>query len=258
MKHQGERHSYQVTKDVIYTPADWPEKLPANIYKPKADKPTPAILLVHGGSWALGDDRYQMSAIARRLARRGYLVMNVTYRMIPEWFFPEPADDLRQALVWLQDHAEELNVDLQRVGLFGYSAGGQLAEIVGMQDSSTGMKVGAIVAGATPHDMSLLADEDVVKVYLRGEIHDYPDDYRAASPLYNVRKNGPPMFLYHGASDGIVIPLHTIRMAKELAKNGIRHEVYWVKGRGHVTTFLFQSQAVGKAIDFLDRELAPR
>jgi len=247
------KQSYQLTKDVIYTPANWPEKLPVNIYQPKSTNPTPAILLVHGGSWALGDDRHQMSAIAKRLARRGYLVMNVTYRMTPKWFYPDPVYDLKEALLWLRNNASNLNVDPQRIGVYGYSAGGQLAAMVGLQ----GNQIKAIVAGSTPHDMTLVADEDVVKVFMRGTYEEYPSGYLAASPLYNVHSSSPPMFLYHGNKDDVVLPLHTVRMQKELEKKGVRHEVHWAKGRGHVTTFLFPGKAISKAIDFLDRELSP-
>lgn len=255
LKNHGSRHSYRVIKDVVYTPESWPEQLPANIYRPKSNQPTPAVLLVHGGSWALGDDRHQVSAIARRLARRGYLVMNVTYRMIPEWSYPDLASDLRQALHWLRDHADELNVDTRRVGVFGYSAGGQLAAMLGLDGGVPGVRVKAIVAGSTPHDMTLIAHEDVVKVLLRGTYEEFPRDYQIASPLCNVSTTSPPMFLYHGSKDKVVLPLHTERMQKELEKKGVRHEVHWVKGRGHVSTFLFPGKAIGKALNFLDREL---
>ncbi|MBK1831588.1 alpha/beta hydrolase [Verrucomicrobiaceae bacterium R5-34] len=247
-------HSTSRLKEVVYTPDDWPEALPAHLYQPESESPTPAVLLVHGGSWALGDDRYQMSAIARRLAKRGYLVMNVTYRMTPEWFFPDPVDDLKQALAWLRSHAGELNVDAGRIGLFGYSAGGQLVAMLGLAGDEPGVR--AIVAGSTPHDMTLVADEDVVKVFLRGTYEEYPDGYRAASPLFNVTVSSPSMFLYHGTRDDVVVPEHSVKMQRELARKGIPHELHWVKGRGHVGTFLFPGKAMDHAIDFLDRELS--
>ena len=246
---------FSVDKDVVYTPGDWPELVKADVYRPAVIEASPAVLLIHGGSWAENDNRYQMAGIAKQLARRGYLVVNATYRLAPRWNYPAPVEDLRQALNWIKTNAKQLNIDLKRVALYGYSAGGHLAEMVGFKTPPEGLGVRAIIAGATPQDLTLDPDFPVVPVFIGTTFKENPELYRQASPLNNVSTETPPLFIYKGTKDKIVPPEHTYRLLPKLKKNKVRHEVHWVRGRGHISTFLFPDNAVGEAIDFLDREI---
>jgi len=249
---------YSVEKDVVYTPADWPEAIEADIYRPATNKPSPAVLLIHGGSWAENDNRYQMTSLAKKLAKRGYLVMNATYRLAPKWNYPAPVDDLRQALRWMKENAKQLNIDPNRMALYGYSAGGHLAEMVGFKTPSEDIGVRAIVVGATPQDLTLDPDFPCVPVFIGATFKERPELYTQASPLNNVTPQTPPLFIYQGTNDKIVPPEHTYRLVPKLEKNKVRHEIHWVKGRGHMTTFLFPGNAVSEAIRFLDQELLAR
>ncbi|WP_309490894.1 alpha/beta hydrolase [Oceaniferula flava] len=246
---------FSVEKEVIYTPSDWPQAVRADIYRPLVSHPTPAVLLIHGGSWAENDNRYQMSHLAKKLARRGYLVMNATYRLAPEWNYPAPVDDLREALKWMRDHAKRLNLDPQRIGLYGYSAGGHLAEMLGFQSPPDGVAIQAVVAGATPQDLTLDPDFPVVPVFIGKTFVEDADIYRSASPMNQVTPETPPLFIYQGTKDKIVPPEHTYRLLPKLENHQVHHEIHWVKGRSHISTFLFPGRAIAKAIDFLDRQL---
>src|SRR5262245_50073490 len=93
---------YTVERDVVYTPAGWPEALRADLYQPQAANGTrPAVLLVHGGGWR-SRNRNDMNGIAKRLAARGFVVMNVSYRLAPAHRFPAQVHDLQVALRWLR------------------------------------------------------------------------------------------------------------------------------------------------------------
>jgi hypothetical protein len=97
--------------------------LRADAWIPDGVGPHPAVLLVHGGGWARGK-REDMDGIAKRLVRRGFVVVNVSYRLAPEHLYPAPVADLRQALAWMKTNALELKIDPARcrVGLFGRRA----------------------------------------------------------------------------------------------------------------------------------------
>jgi len=246
---------YSVEKNVVYTPSGWPEEVKANVYRPEVNTPSPAVLLIHGGSWAENDNRYQMAGIARKLARRGYLVVNATYRLAPRWHYPAPVEDLRKALEWMRDRAGELNIDPQRMAIYGYSAGGHLAELVGFNPVPEGVTVRAIVAGAAPHDLLLDPDFPVVPVFMGTSFQENPEVYKEASPVNNVRPETPALFIYQGTRDKLVPPEHTYRLLPELKKNEVKYHIHWVKGRGHFTTFLFPGRAIIKALEFLDREV---
>ena len=146
------KSGYTLTRNIIYTPADWPVPVKGDLYRPRTAGPAPAVLLVHGGGWTGKDGRWQMHPIAEKLAKRGYIVMNVTYRLAPRWNYPAPVDDVGQALAWMRENAAAHGIDTRRISLFGYSAGGYVAAHVAFRDRSE-EKIVALVAGGTPSDL---------------------------------------------------------------------------------------------------------
>lgn len=96
------------------------------VYRP-AEPTGSALLHVHGGGYVIGSAA--MSDVANRAVadQLGAVVVSVDYRLAPETQHPGPVEDCYAALVWLHDHAEELDVDPARIGVKGESAGGGLA-----------------------------------------------------------------------------------------------------------------------------------
>lgn len=242
---------YEVSKDVVYTPAKWAQPVRGDFYKPKVAQKTPVVLLVHGGGWAENDNRYQMAGIARKLAQQGIAVFNVTYRLAPEYHFPAPVDDLLEALSWLHANRDTLNIDTARTAVFGYSAGGHLAELAAMRKMPTGVKIKAVVAGGTPHFVRVDPDFPLVREFIGVTYKKNPDIYHRATPVDRVTKDFPPVFIYHGTEDDLVPPLHVRKWKKRLKELGVEHEVYWVKGRGHIGTFLIPQGSVKRAVEFI-------
>jgi acetyl esterase/lipase len=89
--------------------------------------PGPALLHTHGGGMILGSVTGFAAAIHNTVAESGVPMLSVEYRYAPEHPHPTPLEDCYTGLVWLQDHAKELNVDPARIGVMGESAGGGLA-----------------------------------------------------------------------------------------------------------------------------------
>jgi acetyl esterase len=103
------------------------------VYVPsEARSPAPAVLNLHGGGLVMlsvdADDRRCIAVAEQNKA----IVVSVDYRLAPECPFPAPLDDCWAALLWLDDHAEELGVDHGRVAVMGSSAGGGLAAALTM------------------------------------------------------------------------------------------------------------------------------
>jgi acetyl esterase/lipase len=244
--------AFTFRKDVVYTPDGWPAPQLADIYKPTSTAPAPGILLIHGGGWSGEERRSDMAGIAKALAKRGYFVMNVTYRLTPEWKFPAQTDDLEQAIRYMRDNSKELNIDTSRLATFGYSAGGHLAALIGL-DPSNGVK--AIVAGGAPADISFWPNGRLTGLLLGGSLEGNEEIYRKASPVTHVTKDSPPVFIYHGTKDDLVPIEHPKAFIEVLEKKGVEHEVYWIEGRSHVFAHLFSAQAIPKSIDFLDKHL---
>lgn len=243
---------YEVTRDVVYTPAGWPKALQADVYVPKGAGTFPGVLLVYGGSWSEADHRWQMRLLARRIAARGYVVMSAQYRGTPEARFPAPVEDLREALRWMQAHATEHKVRADRLGVYGFSAGGHLAAFLGTNAEGNVPRPRAVVAASAPLDLTLFPTGEILPRFLGATYAERPELYRQASPITQVTGETPPFFLYHGTDDTTVSPEHTRVFKAALDRAGVRNEVRWLEGKGHATVLIFGGEAAEAAIDFLD------
>jgi acetyl esterase/lipase len=247
------KNGHSVVRNIVYTPADWPAPVMGDLYRPATARPAPAVLLVHGGGWTGKDGRWQMNPIAKKLAKRGYVVLNVTYRLAPRWIYPAPVEDLKQALRWMRTNAADAGIDPQRIAVYGYSAGGYLAALTAMDEAT---QIRAIVAGGAPSDLTLYPGGDLVPQFLGGRKHEIPERFYEASPVNHVTRKTPPVFLYHGGADRLVPPEHAWEFKAALERNQVPHELYWIEGRDHIAAFLLPGRSVDLAVDFLDRCLA--
>lgn len=244
-----------VTRDFVYTPADWPQALKADLYKPAGNGPFPAVIMIHGGGWE-GRSRDDMNDISERVAERGYVVLNMSYRFAPQWHFPAQLQDVQQAIIWLREHASDLNVLKNRIGTWGYSAGAHLAALAGVTSPSDkwfveGTRVQAVVAGGTPVDLRYYKDGALTNGLTGVSYDQNPGLWREASPIALVSRDDPPMFLYHGTFDITVGDDNAHAMYQTLNANGIPAELYLMRGLEHLSTFMVE-RPVDNGIDFLD------
>ena len=247
--------SYTLTRDVVYTPSGWPQALQADIYQPSGATAKPAVLLIHGGGWRAPDRRYQMESIARRVAARGYVVVNATYRFAPEYIYPAPVDDLREALKWMRANAAQYRIKPDQIAAMGYSAGGHLAAMLGVLDGPADVRVQAVVDGAGPTDLRKYPAGKLVPQFLGGTQASAPQQFVDASPITHVTKDDPPTFLYHGTWDALVPDDHSGDFKAALDTAGIRTEWFKIRWRGHITAFFMDGSAIDAALEFLDRTL---
>jgi len=252
-------------RDVVFTPSDWPEPLRADVFLPESPGPHPAVLMVHGGGWN-SFSRGGMETFADMLATHGFAVMNIDYRLAPDFHFPAQLHDLQQAMHWLHENAERLDIDVDRIGAFGYSAGAHLVSLLALvasePDSELNSPYGgpetrlsAIVTGGTPSDLRKFGSEDPVRQFLGVTMEQEPSRYALASPVTHISENAPPFFIFHGAWDAQVPKHHATDFQTALAERGVQTEMYLLKFRGHALTFLINSGAMSAALQFLERTL---
>lgn len=256
---------FTVVKDITYSTVDWPQALAADLYLPKqgstAADTMPVVLMVHGGSWS-GRDRSDMNSIAKKLARQGYTVFNVSYRFAPRFKYPAPVHDLQIALLWLQNNAAQYQLDLQRVNAWGYSSGAHLvAQLASAQAGAAGTldlspplpSIRVVVAGGIPADLSQYANSPIVVPFLGAKRDEDPQLYKDASPLTHVSAEHPPTFLYHGQRDRLVEKEQSINYYAALRQADVPAELYLHPLWGHIAMFLFGWGAENQGIDFLNQ-----
>lgn len=247
----------------VYTPADWPEALKAIVHRPSGAEPRPAVLVVHGGGWARRSPA-DMERVSRALASRGFVAVNVAYRLAPEYRYPAPVHDLRQAVTWMSENAQTLRLDPTRMGAFGYSAGAHLVSLLAVLESGDDQtwrpprdahRLKAVVAGGLPADLTRWPKSPLVKTFIGEPYTEAPEVWAEASPVRHVSASSPPFFLYHGGLDQLVEVEQAELMKRSLDAEGVHAELYTVPYHGHISMFLLNRSSVRQAAGFLAEHL---
>src|SRR5262252_9732099 len=106
--------------------------LMARIYQPKGQGPFPTVLDLHGGAWNR-KDRFAEQPMDRALAESGLLVVAVDLTLAPEAPYPACMQDANYAVRWLKANAATWNGDTAKIGVYGSSSGGHVAELLAMR-----------------------------------------------------------------------------------------------------------------------------
>lgn len=121
---------YQINNRFIPGPT---ADLPVRIYRPTEDMNSPVILYFHGGGWVLNFLDIYDAPLTRLANQSGAVIVSVSYQKAPEHPFPIPFDDCYQSLLWVRENAKELGIDINKIGVAGDSAGGNLASAVAIK-----------------------------------------------------------------------------------------------------------------------------
>jgi acetyl esterase/lipase len=180
-----------------------------DLYLPHVSQP-PVLCLLHGGFWRMPYGRDELAAIAKDLAVRGYAVWNIEYRRLnfPGGGWPGTLHDVASAIDHLAKFVTDgIELDLNRVIVAGHSAGGHLALWVAARNKPTSLvRVQPIAAaGLAPisdlaHSFELNLGKGAVNEFLGGSPSQYPDRYKAASPI-ELLPLGVRQLIIHGTKD---------------------------------------------------------
>lgn len=225
--------------------------LKLDVFRPRAPgRLRPAIVQVHGGAWVTGNKWAQGVPLLGQLASLGWVGFNVDYRLSPRAVFPAHLVDVKRAIAWVREHAEEYGVDPSFVVVTGGSAGAHLAALVGLtagqreyqpgfEDADT--SVAAVAAFYGIYDlterrrpMSRVVRWALERLFLRARYADDPEAFVRASPIERVHPDAPPFYVVHGDADTI-IPVQGAREFVERLREVSRAPVAYleVPGGGH-------------------------
>jgi len=230
--------------------------LRATLYLPVEDTgvPRPGIVQIHGGGWVMGS-RFQQMWYCRKLARNGYAVMAIDYRMLPSFGFPECIEDCKAAVRWMRLNAARQLINPDRIAAFGASAGGQLACLLATTSTKDGFDghENPGPSSAVKAAISLYGAVDLTKYRdlpqgTRFGRHAKPffrrfagkacatrdmDPFEVASPISYASQSTCPVMLVHGEDDTIVHYAQSEAFHTRLRALGVPTELEALPKRGH-------------------------
>jgi acetyl esterase/lipase len=227
-----------------------------DLYASKKAKGAPLIVWIHGGAFLFGSQEgFPVEPVPLDFLLEGYAVASINYRLSPEAIFPAQLEDCKAAIRWLRAHADEFGIDPNRIGVWGASAGGNLAALVGTTgklrdfevgenlDFSSGVQAVCDFFGPTdflqmdghrlPDGQIHDAPDSPESKLIGGPIQNNPDRTRRVNPITYVTKDSPPFLIVHGTVDRLV-PFHQSQLlAAALEAAGAPVTFHPVEGGGH-------------------------
>lgn len=211
-----------------------------NVVRPReeAPEPRPAVIWIHGGGWREGRHTDGLEWwCCPAMAAAGFIAVSIEYRLSTEVLFPAQIHDVKAAIRWVRANASRFAADPDRIGLWGHSAGGHLAALVGLTGDQpevegrvgpTGVssRVQAVVPASAPthfslHDVAWPEDSrPYISDLLGGLEAGKRDLMRLASPVSHVTPDAPPFLVIHGAADEVVPVEQGDRLVRALKDAG--------------------------------------
>ncbi|MBE9462956.1 alpha/beta hydrolase fold domain-containing protein [Dyadobacter subterraneus] len=190
----------------------------------------PCVIIIHGGSWKSGDSQ-QLPELNSYLAKNGYHVAAINYRLAPEFQSPAPVEDISKTFHFLKGKSAEWNIDTTNFILLGRSAGAQIALLAGYTLKEPALKgiidlygpADMVWGYSIPSNPLIMDSRKVMEDYLGGSYSGHPEKFEKSSPLLFVNKQSPPTLLIHGLNDVLVAYEHSRRLNAKLEENGVKH-----------------------------------
>jgi acetyl esterase/lipase/enterochelin esterase-like enzyme len=240
-----------VERDLTYVTVDGKD-LKLDVYwQSEQTEPAPLIVWIHGGAWRKGN---KANPLARSLLAEGYAVASVQYRLSQEAIFPAQINDCKAAVRWLRSNASRFNIDPEKFGAWGTSAGGHLVALLGtagdvvdlagaLDDTEVSSRVQAVCDWFGPTDFLRMNDIvgkidhdgwDSPESQLIGTtVQDHPDRVARANPVTYVTDDDPPFLIMHGAKDVTVIKNQSEILHAALQKTGVSSNMILIDDLGH-------------------------
>jgi acetyl esterase/lipase len=207
----------------------------------------PAVFWIHGGGYIIGNRFMDDSRSATWVRELDCVVTSVEYRLAPEHPFPVPLEDCYAGLTWVHDHADELGIDTDRLGIGGLSAGGGLAAALAILARERGGPVVAFQLLDSPmlddRQLTPSSRADWLAVWSRdsntfgwqsylGDLYGRDDVPDPAVPARVADLSGlPPALVIVGAADGFCD--EDIVFAARLNQAGVPAELHVYPGAPH-------------------------
>lgn len=243
------------------------ERQMLDVYAPAKGDKLPVVVWIHGGGWRRGD-KADVHNKPKAFVDRGYVLVSINYRFVPNVTVNEIAADVAKAIRWTHDHAKDHGGDPKSLIVMGHSAGAQLAALVCIDDRYLKaerlplsiIKACVPVDGDT-YDVPLqikTVEEKRAKSY-RMTFGDEESQKNLSSVTHVAKgKTIPPVLILHVA-DHPETKMQSHRLVDVLKKSGFTAQAYPAEGKNHTTINtdlgLADDRATQEMFGFLQRVL---
>lgn len=284
----------RITPDVVYG-HKFGMALTFDMFQPKKQNGA-GVILINSGGWfsptfpiyyketaeglrlSTDQERAQMDPPKKGRPRikplldKGFTVFDVRHGSSPKFEMSEIVSDLRRTIRFIRFHAGKYSIDAERLGVWGGSAGGHLALLLGTTadvrskditdefEKSTG-RVAAIVAYFPPADLKRFTefykmDAEESKLSIPPAILALKtEQYSEFSPINFVSSDDPPTLIVHGDQDQMVPILEGETMHQALLKAGVKSKFVTIPGVGHGFTGQADDIAMKETVNWFEENL---
>jgi acetyl esterase/lipase len=270
-------------KDLAYASVSASQKL--NLYIPTTGSgPFPVVINIHGGGFKFGDKSMLSETTGKALLNAGYAVASIDYRLSGEAQFPAAVQDAKAAVRFLRVNAAQYNLNPDKIAVFGQSAGGNIAAMVGVtgnisdyDDASLGnagvsSQVQAVINQYGPTDFLQMDDQAKAQgcsasdqkhndagsfesAYIGAAIQTVPDQVQKSNPITYISTDTPPFLIQKGDQD-CTVPVENTKMLADALSAASQDVTYTsLAGAGHGGDQFETDENVALMISFLDKYL---
>ena len=248
------------------------QHLQLNLARPKdGHGPFPAVLCIHGGGFRAGK-RESYDKLCLTLAQHGYVAATVSYRLAPAYPFPAAVQDCKAAVRWLRANVAKYSLDPARLGVTGGSAGGHLAQFLGVtagvkefegaDNPGQSSDVSCVVNYYGPSDFTRsygksVDAHEVLPLFFGGNLDTKRREHILGSPLYWVTPRAAPTLCIHGADDKYVAHEQAVWLVDKLKACMVQADLLTLEGAGHGFKGADAEKAEQALLKFFDRQLKP-
>lgn len=269
--------SIQIERDLNYAGTTNPAQT-LDLLRPKksrGNRPLPLVVNIHGGAFKAGDKSMGVGELIALVSSGEYVGASINYRLSGEARWPAQIHDCKAAIRWLRANAARYQIDPERIGVIGGSAGGHLVAMLGLTAHEKGLEgevggnldqssaVQCVVDEFGPSELLVMSDypsridhnaaDSPESELIGGPLRENRDKARAASPITYVSRDAPPFLIIHGTDDPLVPFNQSERLAAALRKAGADCRLIKVVGAGHGG---FRAPEIPKRVrQFFDRHL---
>ncbi len=248
-----------------------------DLYLPTGDGPFPVLVYIHGGGFKFGTKEMASANLVKGFLKGGYAVASINYRLSDEAQFPAAVQDAFQAIAYLRKNAKALDLNQNQIGVYGESAGANIAALAGTAygeplfkqglATSIDIKPFAVIAHYPPVDFlkidTMLKEQgcpgsathdsadSFESKYIGGPLPSLPEKVAQANPATYASRQATPFFIQNGSHDCAVGSGQAKLLVKALEQKGASVSYEQISGAQHGGPEFETAGNLKKMLDFL-------